>query len=60
MGVESYWLLDPQEPGSIVAYRLSAGAYREVGSAIGEEVLVVEYPFPLVVVPSRLLDRTRP
>jgi Uma2 family endonuclease len=61
VGVESYWLVDPMEPGSITAYRLTAeGNYTELAFAAGEDALEVDAPFPLRVVPARLRDRLLP
>ncbi|MGQ0843516.1 MAG: Uma2 family endonuclease [Sporichthyaceae bacterium] len=60
IGVRSYWVLDPTEPGSIAAYTLVGDRYREVGSAAGDEELALTEPFPVTVVPARLLDELRP
>lgn len=38
-----------------MAYRLVDGAYVEVGRAEGEQALVVVEPFPVTVVPARLV-----
>lgn len=54
-GCASYWLIDPREP-SMVALELRDGAYVEVGRASGEESLRLTLPFPVTVVPARLLD----
>ena len=54
-GCPSYWVVDPYEP-TIVAWRLRDGAYVEVGRASGEEALSLIQPFPVTVVPARLLD----
>ncbi len=54
-GVESYWLADPDEP-SVTVLELRDGAYVEVGRAVGPERLRVARPFPLELVPDRLLD----
>jgi Uma2 family endonuclease len=61
IGVASYWLLDPAEPGALTAFELDgAGAYREVGRAVGDEEFRVERPFPVTIAPARLLDGLRP
>lgn len=61
VGVESYWLVDPVEPGAITVYRLAPdGGYVEFGSTAGEDPLEVDAPFPMSLVPARLLDRRRP
>jgi Uma2 family endonuclease len=61
IGVASYWLLDPAEPGALTAFELDgAGAYREVGRAVGDEEFRAQRPFPVTIVPARLLDGLRP
>lgn len=54
-GVPHVWFADPGEP-SVIAWELVDGQYAEVGQAVGEERLVVERPFPVEIVPARLLD----
>lgn len=54
-GCPSYWVIDPRKP-SIMALELRDGAYVEVGRASGEESLTLTLPFPVTVVPARLLD----
>jgi Uma2 family endonuclease len=54
-GVASYWVVDPSVP-SVRAWRLTDGAYVEVGSAQGAQALELEEPFPVRVVPQDLLD----
>lgn len=54
-GIGSYWVLDPRGP-SIVAYELIDGRYLDVGQAVGEEALELRRPYPVMVVPGRLLD----
>ena len=54
MGIEHFWLVDPTVP-SIVAMRLAGGDYAEVARATGEDVMAVDEPFPVEVVPSQLL-----
>jgi Uma2 family endonuclease len=61
MGVQSYWVLDPRESGSLTAYELAAdGSYVQVADVSGDEPFVAERPFPVTVVPARLLDGLRP
>lgn len=61
IGVASYWLLDPAEPGAITVFELDgAGGYREVGRAVADEEYRAERPFPVAIVPARLLDGLRP
>jgi Uma2 family endonuclease len=60
MGVPSYWLLDPAEPGALTAFELRDGAYVQVAHIVGDDAYAAERPFPVTVVPARLLDGTRP
>jgi Uma2 family endonuclease len=61
IGVASFWLLDPAEPGALTAFELDgAGAYREAGRAVGDEEFRADRPFPVTIVPARLLDGLRP
>jgi Uma2 family endonuclease len=54
-GCPSYWVVDPGVP-SITAWELREGEYVVAGSAAGDEPVVLERPFPVEVVPARLLD----
>ncbi len=54
-GVQAYWVVDPLVP-SVRAWTLVDGAYVEVGRAEGVEVLALDAPFPVRVVPADLLD----
>lgn len=54
-GVGAYWVVDPLVP-SVQAWTLVDGRYVEAGSAVGDEVLRLEQPFPVTLVPARLLD----
>ena len=54
-GVASYWLVDPEGP-SVTVLELREGSYVEVASAQGEQVCEVRQPYPLRMVPQRLLD----
>jgi Uma2 family endonuclease len=61
MGVPSYWLLDPAEPGHLTAFELgSDGRYVEVADIAGDAVFHAEQPFAVTMVPARLLDGLRP
>lgn len=55
-GVDAYWVVDPVVP-SVQAWRLVDGDWVDAGSAMGDEVLRLEHPFPVELVPSALLDR---
>lgn len=54
-GCPSYWVVDPEVP-SISAWELRGGTYELVGEAKADESLEVAKPFPLVIVPARLID----
>lgn len=54
-GCPSYWVVDPVEP-SITGWDLVAGAYVEVGRAVGDEVFEARLPYPFTVVPSALVS----
>jgi Uma2 family endonuclease len=61
MGTASYWVVDPEEPGRLTAFELDArGRYGEVARVCGEEKFTTERPFPITIVPARLLDGLRP
>jgi Uma2 family endonuclease len=60
MGVRSYWLLDPTEPGSLTVFELRDGEYAEIAHVVGDEEFVAVEPFPVTIVPARLLDGMRP
>jgi Uma2 family endonuclease len=54
-GVPHYWLVDPDVP-SLTALHLDDGAYVEVAQVAGETPFTASEPFPVTVVPARLLD----
>ena len=54
-GIPSYWLVDPDGP-SITVLELDAGQYVERAVAAGVRQLSVVRPFPVDMVPARLLD----
>lgn len=61
MGVASYWVLDPEPPGALTVFELdSHGRYQEVARVNGDEKFTAERPFPVTVIPARLLDGLRP
>ena len=53
-GVASYWIIDPDAP-SMTGYDLIDGRYVEVAAAVGDEVARPTRPFPVEVIPSRLI-----
>ena len=61
MGVQSYWMIDPTPPGSLTVLELDAeGRYQQVAHVEGDEDFVATRPFPVTLVPARLLDGLRP
>jgi hypothetical protein len=60
MGVPSYWLLDRTAAGALTVFELRNGAYVQVARVVGDEPHTAERPFPVTIVPARLLDGTRP
>ena len=54
-GVPSYWLLDPVAV-SVTILELQHGVYAEVACVVGSESLDVTFPYPMTIVPDRLLD----
>jgi Uma2 family endonuclease len=60
MGVPVYWLLDPTEPGALTVFELTGSGYEQVAHVVGDEEYGAQRPFPVTVVPARLLDGTRP
>jgi len=61
MGAASYWLVDPEPPGRLTAFELGPdNRYREVADIAGDEAFTAERPFPVTIVPARLLDGLRP
>jgi Uma2 family endonuclease len=61
IGVASYWILDPNEPGSLIVFELDdEGRYQQVAHVEGDEEFVATSPFPVTIVPARLLDGLRP
>lgn len=61
LGVASYWLLDPVQPGGLEVYELDEhGRYQLTAAVSGDEVFAAHRPFPVQVCPARLLDGLRP
>lgn len=58
LGVPSYWLLGPADPGTIEVLELDgSGYYRPVASAQGDQEITVSRPFPVAVSPALLRSR---
>lgn len=54
-GCPSYWVVDPEVP-NLTAWELREGVYVVAGTAEGEEVLHLDLPYPVNLVPARLFD----
>lgn len=52
-GTTAYWIVDPAG-AEITAWELVDGRFVEVGHAVARELLVLERPFPVSVVPTDL------
>jgi Uma2 family endonuclease len=59
-GVPSYWVVDPElaQP-SLRAFELTDGAYQEAGRVSGDEPFMAQRPFPVEIVPARLIAKLR-
>jgi Uma2 family endonuclease len=56
LGVPSYWMIDPDpERPSLRAFRLVRGRYREAAQVEGDVPFRADQPFPVEIVPSRLV-----
>jgi Uma2 family endonuclease len=55
-GIASYWIVvpDPADP-ALTAFELRDGQYEQVAHVAGDEVFEAARPFPVSVVPSRLV-----
>jgi Uma2 family endonuclease len=54
-GVPAYWLVDPDVP-SLTVLELEGGSYAERATVAGDEEFHATVPFPVTVIPARLLD----
>ncbi len=55
LGIASYWLLDVDVP-SLRVLELVDGDYVQTAYGEGEQPVTVQLPFPVTVVPARLLE----
>jgi Uma2 family endonuclease len=55
-GVESYWILDPED-AVLTVLELVSGRYVERGVVKDEEVFEAQLPFPVRIVPAELVRR---
>ncbi len=55
-GIASYWIVAPdKDRPALTAFELRDGRYEEVAQVAGDEVFETVRPFPVSVVPSRLV-----
>lgn len=55
-GVPAYWILEPdRDCPELTAFELRSGAYEQVGHVTGHEEYSAVTPFPVTIVPSRLI-----
>jgi Uma2 family endonuclease len=59
MGVPSYWVVDPEEPRLTVFERGESGEYEVLAEVKDEDVFEAVRPFPVRIVPARLVGRLR-
>ena len=55
LGIPSYWLFDVDAP-SLRVLELAGGDYVERGFVTGDEPVTVKLPFPVMLIPARLLE----
>jgi Uma2 family endonuclease len=59
-GVPSYWVIDADlARPSLRAFELSSGCYTQVAHVIGDQPFRAERPFPVEIVPARLVAKLR-
>ena len=59
-GIQSYWIVVPDvNTPELIVFELRGGRYKQVGHVSGDEVYAAERPFPVEVVPSRLVAKLR-
>ena len=59
-GIPSYWVIDPDlDQPSLRAFELVDGAYREAAQAAGNLPFCARQPFPVEIVPFRLVAKLR-
>jgi Uma2 family endonuclease len=57
-GTPHYWVIDPDEP-SLRAWSLREGHYVEAAHVVGDEVAHLSAPWPVEIVPRKLVDDLR-
>lgn len=59
MGTPSYWVIEPETPTLTVFELDESGRYQRVADVAGDVAYQATRPFPLRIVPTDLLSRTR-
>jgi Uma2 family endonuclease len=60
-GVEAYWIVVPDlDAPEVIAFELRDGRYQDAAHVVGDEVFAAEKPFPVEVIPARLVAGLRP
>ena len=60
-GVLSYWIFDPNpDKPELTVFELRDDAYQQVAQATGSDVLRIERPFPVELLPAKLTIPRRP
>ncbi|MBS44076.1 MAG: hypothetical protein CMH83_13115 [Nocardioides sp.] len=55
-GCAAYWVIDPDDEGSLLAWHLEDGEFREVAPVRGHQTYSARRPFEVELTPIRLLD----
>jgi Uma2 family endonuclease len=59
-GISSYWIVTPErDRPDLIVFELRSGKYELVAQVTGDDAFEVKLPFPVAIVPSRLV-RTGP
>jgi len=59
-GIPSYWIIDPDlDRPSLQAFELDGDCYRAVAGVTGGETFSARQPFPVEIVPQRLVAKLR-
>jgi Uma2 family endonuclease len=57
LGVQNYWVIDPEEPTLAVFELNENGVYHKVAEVKGDQAYEAERPFPVRIVPVELLGK---
>lgn|SRR5215472_505414 len=57
-GIGSYWIVVPdRERAALLAFELRDGRYQEIAQVVGDDEFTTQRPFPVSVVPAKLVAR---